>query len=194
MRKLTIMNHISLDGVVEIGTPNSDFPYGDWTAPYRTPEGFKLVMDTYGERFDLVLGRRTYDQWSGFWPNVPNNPMADRLNAATKHVVTHHPETLQWGPHKALSSNFVEEIRALKGTDGPKLMLAGSSTLTSALLEHGLADDLILIVDPVFLVTGKRLFAEGTPARAFTLVHSQPLPSGIVLNHYTAAGPLQNMK
>ena len=84
MRKLKIMEHISLDGVIQISAgpkADSDFPYGDWTAPYRSPAGFALVTQMYGETFDLVIGRRTYDQWSSFWPKAPRSPMADRLNA-----------------------------------------------------------------------------------------------------------------
>jgi dihydrofolate reductase len=86
MRKLKIMEHISLGGVIQVsdGPGGGDFPYGDWTAPYRTPEGFALITAMYGETFDLLLGRRTYDLWSGFWPKAPKSPMADSLNAATK--------------------------------------------------------------------------------------------------------------
>ena len=166
MRKLKIMDHISLDGVIEAG---GDFVYGDWTAPYRTPQGLEIVMAMYGESFDLLLGRRTYDQWSGFWPKA-QSPMADRLNAATKYVVTHRPESLEWGPCEAVGPDrfpdLAEGVRAIKAKDGPDLVLSGSSTLTSALLEHGLADEMVLMVDPVLLGKGKRLFAEGTPPRA----------------------------
>ena len=105
IRKLKIMEHISLDGVIQISAgpkADSDFPYGDWTAPYRSPAGFALVTQMYGETFDLVIGRRTYDQWSSFWPKAPRSPMADRLNAATKYVATHRPESLEWGPFEAL--------------------------------------------------------------------------------------------
>ena len=168
MRKLKIMEHISLDGVIEISSvPGGEFPYGDWTAPYRTPAGFATVLEMYGESFDLLLGRRTYDAWSGFWPNVPNNPMADRLNAATKFVVTHRPESLAWGPTEGIGPDLVESVRSLKETDGPDLILSGSSTLTSALLEHGLADEMVLLVNPVLLGKGKRISRrERRPARS----------------------------
>lgn len=194
MRTLKIMEHISLDGVIEVGSPGGDFPYGDWTAPYRTPEGFAKVAARYGERFDLLLGRRTYDQWSGFWPKAPKSPMAERLNAATKYVVTHRPESLQWGPVEGVGPDFVERVRALKAKDGADLIVSGSSSLTSALLEHGLADELVLLVDPVLLGRGKRLFAEGTPPRAFTLKSTEAMPSGIVIQSYQPAGPLLNLR
>jgi dihydrofolate reductase len=194
MRKLRIFEHMSLDGVIQVRAPgeDGDFPYGDWTAPYRTPAGRDLILAAYGERFDLLLGRRTYDLWSGFWPKVPSSPMSDRLNAATKYIATHRPESLEWGPVEGLGPDIVEGIRRIKAHDGPDLILCGSSTLTSTLLEHGLADEVVLIVYPVLLGQGKRFFAEGTPPSSFELASTTALPSGIVVNAYKAAGPLKN--
>ena len=191
MRKLKIIEHISLDGVIQHSADDGDFPYSDWTAPYRTPAGRDAVMAAHGERFDLLLGRRTYDIWSGFWPKAPSHPIGDRLNAATKYVVTHRPESLEWGPFEGLGPDLVDGIRRIKSQDGPGLVLSGSSTLTSTVLEHGLADDVVLIVSPVLLGTGKRLFAEGTPARSLELVSTQATPSGVILSTYKAAGPLK---
>jgi dihydrofolate reductase len=191
MRKLTITEHISLDGVIQNSADDGDFPYSDWTAPYRTPAGREAILAAYGERFDLVLGRRTYDIWSGFWPQAPSGPMADRLNAATKYIATHRPESLAWGPFECLGPDIVEGIRRIKSQDGPDLILSGSSTLTSTLLEHGLADEVLLVVYPVLLGTGKRFFAEGTPPRSFELVSAKAMPSGVILTTYKAAGPLK---
>jgi dihydrofolate reductase len=210
MRKLKIMEHMSLDGVIEVG---SEFVYGDWTAPYRTPEGFQQVLKMYGERFDLLLGRKTYDQWSGFWATgkseAAGNEMGKRMNVATKYVVTHRPESLQWGPVEAVGSeigcptqaplgwvgspNLSDAVRAIKAQDGQDLVLAGSISLTSALLEHGLVDELVLMVDPVLLGAGKRLFAEGAPPRAFTLEGTRTTPTGIVVQSYKPAGGLRNL-
>ena len=190
MRKLRIMEHISLDGVIQ-SSGEDNFPYGDWTAPYRTPVGRDALLAAQGEGFDLLLGRRTYDAWSGFWPKAPSSPMADRLNAATKYVVTHRPESLEWGPFKGLGTDIVENIRRIKSQDGPDLILWGSSTLTSTLLEHGLADEVLLVVYPVLLGTGKRFFAEGTPARSFELVSAKAMPTGIIFTSYKVAGPLK---
>jgi dihydrofolate reductase len=194
MRKLRIFEHISLDGVIQVRAPgeDSDFPYGDWTAPYRTPAGRDMVLAAYGERFDLLLGRRTYDLWSGFWPKAPSSPMSDRLNAATKYIATHRPESLEWGPFERLGPDILEDIRRIKSHAGSDLILCGSSTLTSMLLEHGLADEVVLIVYPVLLGLGKRFFSEGTPPRSFELASTKALPSGIVINAYKAAGPLKN--
>ena len=190
MRKLKIMEHISLDGVIQ-ASGEDDFPYSDWTAPYRTPAGREAIMAAHGASFDLLLGRRTYDMWSGFWPKAPGSPMADGLNAATKYIATHRPESLEWGPFKGLGTDIVENIRRIKSQDGPDLILWGSSTLTSTLLEHGLADEVLLVVYPVLLGTGKRFFAEGTPARSFELVSTQTTPTGIILSTYMVAGPLK---
>jgi dihydrofolate reductase len=191
MRTLKIIQHISLDGVIQHSADEGDFPYRNWSAPYRTPAGRDAVMAAHGERFDLLLGRRTYDIWSGFWPQAPASPLTDRLNAATKYVATHRPESLEWGPYQGLGPDLVADIRRIKAQDGPGLVLSGSSTLTSAVLEHGLADEVVLIFSPVLLGTGKRFFAEGTPARAFELVGSQTTPTGVMLNHYRVAGELK---
>src|SRR5213592_4196243 len=191
MRKLKIMEHISLDGVIQHSSDGDDFPYSDWTAPYRTPAGRDAVMAAHGERFDLLLGRRTYDIWSGFWPMAPSSPIGDRLNAATKYVATHRAESLEWGPFEGLGSDIVEGTRRIKSQDGPDLVLSGSSTLTSTMLEHGLADEVLLVVYPVLLGTGKRIFAEGTPARSLELVSTNAMPSGIILSAYKVTGPLK---
>ncbi|MGA6982383.1 MAG: dihydrofolate reductase family protein [Candidatus Sulfotelmatobacter sp.] len=191
MRKLKIMEHISLDGVIQ-SSGEGDFTYGNWTAPYRTPAGRDAVFAAHGGRFDLLLGRRTYDEWSGLWPNAPSSPMSDALNAARKYVVTHRPESLEWGPFEAVGPDIADGIRRIKSREGPDLVLWGSSTLTSLLLEHGLADELLLIVYPVLLGKGKRIFAEGTPPRAFEPASTKALSSGVVINAYKFAGSLKN--
>jgi dihydrofolate reductase len=194
MRKLKIFEHISLDGVIQHSADDGDFPYSDWTAPYRTPAGRDAILAAYGESFDLLLGRRTYDIWSGFWPKAPSSPMSDALKAAKKYIATHRPESLEWGPFEGLGPDIVEDIRRIKSHDGHNLILCGSSTLTSTLLEHGLADEVVLIVYPVLLGKGKRFFSEGTPPRVFSLADTKALSSGIVINSYKAAGPLQNQQ
>jgi dihydrofolate reductase len=191
MRKLKVIEHISLDGVIQHSADDDDFPHSDWTAPYRTPTGRDAVMAAHGESFDLLLGRRTYDIWSGFWPKAPGSPMADRLNAATKFVATHRPESLDWGPFEGLGPDIVEGIGRIKSRDGRDLILPGSSSLTSTVLEHGLADEAVLIIYPVLLGTGKRFFAEGTPARSLMLVSTQTTTSGVILSTYKIAGPLR---
>ena len=165
MRKLKIIEHISLDGVIQLSDDDGDFLYQDWTAPYRTPAGREEIIAAHGESFDLLLGRRTYDIWSRFWPKAPSSPLADGINAATKYIATHRPESLEWGPVEGLGPDIFEGIRRIKAKNGPDLIVWGSSTLTSVLLEHGLADEVLLLVYPVLLGAGKRFFAVGTPAR-----------------------------
>jgi dihydrofolate reductase len=191
MRHLKIIEHISLDGVIQNTADENDFPYSDWNAPYRSPVGRDAVLAAHGQSFDLLLGRRTYDLHSAFWPTAPSSPMADRLNAAKKYVATHSPESLAWGPFEALGPHVVDSIRRLKSQDGPDLILSGSSTLTSRLLEHGLADEVVLIINPVLLGTGKRFFAEATPAQTFELTGTTAFPSGLILTSYKPAGPLK---
>ncbi len=191
MRKLKIIEHISLDGVIQHSADENEFPYAEWTVPYRTPAGREAILAAHGERFDLLLGRRTYDMWSDFWPKAPSSPMADRLNAATKFIATHRPENLEWGPAEGLGPDLSQGIRRIQSQDGPDLILSGSSTLTSTLLEQGLADEVLLVVYPVLLRRGKRFFAEGTPARSLELVSTNTTPSGIVFSAYRVAGRLK---
>lgn len=191
MSKLKIIQHISLDGVIQHSADNGDFPYSDWTMPYRTSAGRDAVLAAYGENFDLLLGRLTYDIWSAFWPRAPSSPMGERINAATKHVVTHRPESLAWGPFEGVGPDLVEGIRRIKSRNGPDLVLSGSSTLTSPLLELGLADEVVLVIYPVLLGTGKRFFAENTPARTFELVSTEAFPTGVTLNTYKVGAPLK---
>ena len=189
MRKLKLIEHISLDGVIQV-TGDDGFPYADWTAPYRTPEGRDALLAAHGDAFDLLLGRRTYDAWAGYWPQAPTNPFADRLNAATKWVATHRPDSLAWGPAHGVGPDLADGVRRIKAQDGPDLVLSGSSTLTSPLLAHGLADEVVLIVYPVLLGVGKRFFTDGTPARTFDLVGTQAMPTGILLSTYKVGAPL----
>jgi dihydrofolate reductase len=190
MRNLRIFEHISLDGF--ISPPGDDnYANGGWTAPYRSPAGLQLVLDAQGERFDLLLGRRTYDLWSNYWPKAPSGPMADSLNAATKYVATHRPESLGWGPAKDLGTDIVAGVGSVKSSDGPDLILWGSSTLTTVLLGHGVVDEVVLIIYPVLLGAGKRLFSDSADPRALELVSTKGTPTGLLLNTYRHVGALQ---
>ena len=120
MKKIRIFEHISLDGVIE---HEDGYAYGAWTAPYRSPAGLQAVLEAQGPRFDLLLGRRTYDAWSTYWPKAASSPMSDALNAATKYVATHRPESLGWGPAKGVGADIIEGVRGLKSHDGPDLII-----------------------------------------------------------------------
>ena len=195
MRKITIIEHISLDGVIQApGGPEEDpkdFAYGGWAGPHADPDGGAAIVAAQGEAFDLLLGRRTYDIFAGFWPKAPKSPMADSINAATKYVATHRPKSLARGPAEDLGADIVEGIRRIKAKSGPHLIVWGSSTLTPVLLEHGLADELLLLVFPVLLGTGKRIFSDGTPPRELALVSTKAVSSGVIISTYKPGGPLR---
>ena len=190
MRTVRIMEHISLDGVIQ--HENGDgFVHGNWTAPYRTAAGLAAVVEAYGSHFDLLLGRRTYDAWAGFWPLAGDSPMANNLNTATKYVATHRPESLEWGPAQDLGADIVESVRRIKALDGPPLLICGSSTLTTVLLEQGLVDEVVLMVYPVLLGRGKRLFADHATPRELAFVRSHVTSTGVLLNTYRHMGALK---
>jgi len=194
MRKLSIIEHITLDGIIQApGGPgeDGDYPYGGWAAPHNDPAGGEAIVAAQGDSFDLLLGRRTYDIFAAFWPKAPKSPMADSLNKATKYVATHKPDTLAWGPAESLGKDIVEGIRRAKEKSGPHLIVWGSSTLTPVLLEHELADEVILLVFPVLLGKGKRIFSDGTPPRELALVRTKAVPSGVIVSTYRPSGPLR---
>jgi dihydrofolate reductase len=189
MRKIRIFEHSLIDGV--IAPPGeSEFAKGGWSAPYRTPAGAASLAERQGESFDLLLGRRTYDQWADFWPKIKGGPFADGLNAATKYVATHRPESLGWGPVKDLGTDVVAGVRRLKSTEGPDLIVWGSSTLTTVLFEQGLVDEVVLIVYPVLLGGGKRFFSEAACPYELALVSSKATPTGVLVNTYRTVGSL----
>jgi dihydrofolate reductase len=194
VRKIRIIEHISLDGVIQApGGPNEDgdYPYGGWTAAHSDPAVGEVLIAAHRTPFDLLLGRRTYDIWSGHWPKAVDNSFADGINAATKYVATHRPDTLNWGPFEALGSTVVDGVRRIKAKDGPDLITWGSSTLTPLLLEHGLADEVLLLVYPVLLGTGKRFFSDGSPPRELALIDTKAASSGVVMSTYRPNGPLR---
>ncbi|MDB5240652.1 MAG: deaminase [Spirosoma sp.] len=190
MRKIRILEHISLDGVIQ-HEDGEGFTHGGWTAPYRTPAGLEAVVEAQGSSFDLLLGRRTYDIWAGFWPKAGDSPIANGLNAATKYVATHRPDSLEWGPVGDLGANILEGIRSLRSTDGPDLIVWGSSTLTSLLLDRGLADEVVLLFYPVLLGRGKRFFSDSADARELAFVSTKVTSTGVLINTYRHVGALQ---
>jgi dihydrofolate reductase len=192
MRRVRIFEHISLDGVIQHGDDNDDdFPYGAWTAAYRSADGAQAVAEAQGENVDFLLGRRTYDLWSNYWPTVKGGPFADTINAATKYVATHRPESLTWGPVEPLGADIVEGVRRVKSMDGRDLVVFGSSTLTSVLFDHGLVDEAVLIVYPVLLGRGKRLLSDRVAARELALVSTKAMPTGVLVNTYRHVGALR---
>ena len=193
MRQLRIIEHISIDGVIQApGGPDEepDYDYGGWVMPHFDPAVGEAINAAQGEKFDLLLGRRTYDIFAGYWPNQ-NGPMADSLNAATKYVATHRPDSLAWGPVEDLGADIVEGVREVKAKDGPDLIVWGSSTLTPVMLEAGLVDEVLLLVVPVLLGKGKRFFSDSASPRELVLVSTKPASSGVLMNTYRPVGALR---
>jgi len=190
MRKIKIMEHVSLDGVMQHEN-GEGFEHGGWTTPYRSAEGLAAVLEAQGTNIDLLLGRKTYDSWAAFWPKAGDNPMANTLNTATKYVATHRPDSLEWGPYNDLGNDIAATMRELKFTDGPDLIVYGSSTVIAILLEEGLVDEVILMVYPVLLGQGKRFFSDTANARELAFVSTKATPTGVVLNTYRYVGTLQ---
>lgn len=195
MRKLIILAHVSQDGVIQApGGPDEDcdggFEHGGWTVPFMDPMVGDVIEKAHGKALDLVLGRRVYDIWASYWPHQ-QNPIAGLFNQARKYVLTHRPESLEWGPAEALGPDTGESIRLIKSRNGPNLITWGGSTLIPLLLEKGLADQLILIVYPVLLGKGKRLFGKRYLPCELNLLESQKGNSGVLINRYEPSGSLR---
>jgi len=196
MRKITLLEYISLDGGIQApGGPGEDsdagFAHGGWAAPFDDPILDEAVETAHAARFDLLLGRRTYDIWAGYWPHAGESPLATKFNGATKYVATHRPESLSWGPAESLGTDIVAGIGRIKETRGPDLLVWGSSSLAAALLEHGLADEVVLIAVPVLIGTGKRIFPDGTPPRELKLIRTRTGETGLMIHTFEPAGPLR---
>ncbi len=193
MRKIRILAHISLDGIISPGGrgEGAEFENGGWMAAYRHPAGAPAIVEAQGASYDLLLGRRTYDLWAGYWPTMKGGPFADPFNAATKYVATHRADSLGWGPAKGLGPDLIGDVRRVKATDGPDLVVWGSSTLTSLLLEQGLVDEVVLITYPVLLGQGTRFFSDSVDRRELALISSKALPTGALLNTYRHVGSLR---
>jgi dihydrofolate reductase len=199
MRKLIVAAFISLDGVMQApGGPeedtSGDFAHGGWIWPYA--DGSGEVMDgVFTRPFELLLGRRTYDIFAAYWPHVPEDAphrrIADLFNGTAKHVATHHPETLAWQHSHYLGPDVAATVRGIKRSAGPDLVTQGSSDLVHQLLATDLVDELRLLVHPVLLGRGKRLFDAHSQASAFRLEASKATPSGVVVNRYVRAGEVR---
>ena len=199
MRKLIVAAMISLDGVMQApGGPEEDtsggFAYGGWVWPYAD-EDEDVMGGAFKRPFELVLGRRTYDIFASYWPRVPegapHQAIADAFNATIKHVATHHPATLAWQNSRALGPDITAAVRELKRVDGPDLLTQGSSDLVHQLMATDLVDELRLLVYPVLLGRGKRLFDDHAQASTFRLEESKTSPGGVLITRYVREGEVR---
>lgn len=207
MRKVIDAAFVSLDGVMQApGGPEEDptgsFTHGGWTAPYWDDAIGAAMGEVFSGPFDLLLGRKTYDIFAAHWPYVETDPTAssfDQLsseiartfNTITKYVATHSPETLTWQNSQPLGSDIVAALRDLKQKDGPRLLIQGSSALIQTLLANDLIDEFRLLIYPLVLGRGKRLFGNGTLPAAFRLTKSTVSPSGVLIANYERAGEVK---
>jgi dihydrofolate reductase len=197
MRKLIAAEHISLDGVIQAPggpeeDPSGDFRLGGWSAPYDDEVIGQAVQDLHSQPFELLLGRRTYDIWAGYWPHVrAGHAIADLFNSVPKHVATHRPDALGWQNSHALKGDLVDAIRALKRHDGASLLTWGSGEMMRQLLAAGLVDELRLWIYPVVLGHGKRLFDDNAQASAFALANSTSAASGVLVTRYVRSGEVR---
>jgi dihydrofolate reductase len=148
------------------------------------------VGEIMAREFDLLLGRRTYEIWAAFWPYAGDHPIANVFNKAAKYVVTNSLDKFDWVNTHGISGDAVEGVRRLKASDGPELHIWGSSELLQTLIAAQLVDEFRVWVYPLILGKGKRLFEEGVPPCALTLVESRRTSKGILLNTYRPVGPL----
>jgi len=195
MRKIRIIEHISLDGVIQgPGGPEEDpangFSHGGWAFPHHDDEGGAAIDRAQGKGFDLLLGRTTYDIFARYWPKE-HGPMADSLNGERKYVATHRPESLGWGPAESLGPDIVAGIARVRQAGGPDLIVWGSSTLTPILIAEGLADEVMLMVFPVMIGRGKRIFSDVVQPSELKLKASRITPAGVVMSTYEPAGPMR---
>ena len=196
MRKLLVITMLSLDGVMQApGGPDEDreggFAHGGWTASLARDDDLdRALEETMSQRFDLLLGRRTYEIWIGYWPDHADDPIGRPLNDATKFVVSRSSPSLEWGPAELIGGDAAEGVAALKQTDGPDLQVWGSGNLIQTLMGAGLIDEYRLWIFPVTIGSGKRLFADGTVPGTLRLVQSSFSKNGIVLARYEPAGEL----
>ena len=194
MRKIRIIEQISLDGVIQAPggrDEGGDYAHGGWAMPYSDTAIVEAIAAAQGRSFDLLLGRRTYDIFAGYWPKVETGRLADGLNAATKYVATHRSDSLGWGPVEDLGADIMEGVRGVKSKDSPDLIVWGSSTLTPVLFEQGLVDEVLLLVYPVLLGRGKRFFSDSADPRELALVSTKAAPSGVLMNTYRHVGSLR---
>lgn len=195
MRTITVSEFISLDGVIQApGGPEEDptggFAHGGWTVPYWDDVIGEHMGEATSGGHDLLLGRGTYDIWAAHWPFV-DDEFAQSLNAKTKYVASTTLAEPSWENTVVLSGDVAAEVAALKETDGPDLVVCGSAGLIQTLLAADLVDRFDLLIYPVVLGPGKRLFGEGTIGRSFTVTKSVVAPSGVVIVTYEKAGPVQ---
>ena len=196
MRELIVNTFLTLDGVMQApGGPEEDpsggFEHGGWSFGYWDEQMQRAMGETMSKPFDLVLGRKTYEIFAAHWPHT-DNPGAEPLNSATKHVASTTLTQLDWEHSKLIDGDVPEGVRALKHQDGPELQVHGSANLIQTLLEHRLIDEFRLWTFPLVLAKGKRLFDGGTVPEGLELTSSQVSSTGVTIASYRTGAEIKS--
>ncbi|MFC0503347.1 dihydrofolate reductase family protein [Micromonospora costi] len=193
MRKIVVTNNVSLDGVMQApGRPDEDtrggFDRGGWAVPYNDPVMGRVMGQGMARTGALLLGRRTYEDFAGYWPRQRDNPFTPVLDALPKYVAsTTLDEPLPWVNSFLLKGDVVEAVAELKAQPGPDIAVLGSGDLVRSLRRHGLIDEYVLLVHPLVLGTGRRLFPEGDSSGDLRLVESVTTTTGVLIATYQPA-------
>ena len=193
MRKVTVLEHISLDGVIQApGGPDEDtsggFAHGGWIAPYSDPVLGTALRRQMNTSFDLLLGRKTFEIWAPYWPQ--HGDVWPGVNTATKYVASNTMTSHQWQPSVFLNGDIATKVAEIKQQQGPDLHVWGSGSLLQTLIKHDLVDAFWLMIYPLVLGAGKRLFAGGTIPVAFKVTEGIVTPSGVIVVNYERAGAI----
>ena len=195
MRKIIVLEHISLDGVIQApGGADEDrsdgFAYGGWAAPYHDhDEAIETALNKMlNMPLDLLLGRKTFDIWAAFWPQ--HGDIWPGVNTATKYVASNTKTSSDWQPSVFLNGDIAEKVAKIKQQEGPDLHVWGSGNLLQTLIKHDLVDVFWLMIYPITLGSGKRLFADGTIPAAFKVTESIVGANGVIIVNYERAGAI----
>ena len=190
MRKLYVINHLTLDGVMQApGRPEEDtrggFGHGGWAAPGQDEVMGERLGEGLAAGGPVLLGRRTYEDFASFWPRQPSNPYTEVLNRSEKYVVSKTlAEPLPWQNSRLLAGEPAASVAALKAQRGKDICVMGSGVLVRTLLRHGLVDELLLMIHPLVLGTGRRLFDDSIGRLSMTLTDSITTTTGVLLATY----------
>jgi len=192
MSKIIAITQITLDGIMQSPgsaeeDPTNGFTHGGWAMPLGDDVLNQVINEIIAGEFAMLLGRRTYDIFAGYWPEHGDNPIGKAFNKAMKYVVTHRPDHLSWEHSQSIGGDVAEEMRRLKAADGPDLHVWGSGELLQTLMAAGLVDEYRLWVFPLVLGEGKRLFENGVPPCGLSLVTTQSTSKGVLINTYRPA-------
>jgi len=186
MSELIVTEFITLDGVIEAPGGEPTHPYTGWVFDFVGPEQMQYKLDEVLEAEALLLGRVTYEGFAEAWP-PREGEFADKMNAMPKYVASTTLTELDWSNSTLLEGEVSEAVAKLKETNGGPILVAGSGTLVHTLIEHGLVDEFRLMVFPVLLGSGKRLFPDSEERRTLQLAETKQFPSGVVVHHYRQA-------